>query len=158
MSDQVLVNGNLLSRASCTLKMNGEPFYAWQTIEFGDKRERAYGYGANRSYKPLGKTKGKYTPDPLVIGFLEHASKAVLDSLGKLASDGKSVGEPSVLWTLSIDEPGVASVLNEIEGCTLAELSASVEETAEGIVEKLTFMPMGVKRNGLSLYDQSTGT
>lgn len=157
MSDQVLVNGNVLSRASCTLKMNGEPFYAWQTIEFGDKRERAYAYGANRAYKPLGKTKGKYTPDPLVIGFLEHASDSVLSSLASLAPDGVSVGEPSVLWALSIDEPGVASVLIEVEGCTLAEASASVEETADGIVEKLTWMPMGVKRNGRTLYDSATG-
>lgn len=158
MSDQVLVNGNLLSRASCTLKMAGEPFYAWNTVEYGDKRERSYGWGASRAFKPIGKTKGKYTPNMLVVGFMQHASDACFSSIAKLAPDGKSIGEPSVLWTLSIDEPGVASILVEIEGCTLAELEASVEDTADGIVEKVSFMPMGIKRNGRTLYDQSTGT
>lgn len=158
MSDQVNINGNLLSRASCTLKMEGEPFFAWNTCEYGDKRERAYGWGSNRAFKPIGKTKGKYEPNKFVVGLQQHASLNVLQSLAKLSPDGVSVGEPSVLWTLSIDEPGVASILIELEGCTLEEPTASVEDTPEGIIEKLTFMPMGLKRNGMTLYDSATGT
>lgn len=155
MSDQVRVNGVLFSRASCQLKMEGEPFYGWTAIEYGDKRERAYGYGAGRHGGPRGITKGKYTPDPLVLTVFSDTADAIRSSLAKRASDGKSYGEPAVLWTLSISEPGLTSVLVELEGCVFSEDSGSAEDSADPLSEKLTFMPMRVKRNGRSLYDQS---
>ena len=155
MSDQKRVNGNLYSKASCTLKVAGEIFEGWDAVEFGDKRERAYAFGAGKHGGPRGKTKGRYTPDLLVVTFQTDSAAACRTSLAAKAPDGVSYGEASVLITLTIDEPGLGVQLLEFEDCTLAEDSASVEDSAEHVAEKLSFMPMRVRRNGNSLFDQT---
>jgi len=155
MSDQVRVNGVLLSRASCSLKMDGEPFYGWEAIEYGDKRERAFAYGAGRHGGPRGRTKGKYTANQFVITFQSDTADAVRSSLAKKASDGVSYGEPSVLWTLTISEPGLPSQLIEAEDCTIDEDTSSVEDSADAIKDKIPFQPMRIRRNGRTLYDSS---
>jgi hypothetical protein len=42
MSDQVFVNGRAFSRSSCQLKMEGEEFFGFDTIEFGQSRVPFY--------------------------------------------------------------------------------------------------------------------
>ena len=154
MSDQKRVNGNLFSKASCTLKVDGEVFEGWSTIEYGDKVEAPFAYGAAKHAGPRGTTEGRYTPDPLVIGWHADTAKDVRAKLAQLATDGASIGKPRVLITLTIDEElGVQFV--EFEGCRLREIGNSVDDSAEAVIEKHTFQTLRVKRDGQTIYDQS---
>lgn len=155
MSDQVRVNGNLLARQSCTLKCNNEPFYGWSAIEWSEKRERAYGYGAGRHGGPLGMTPGKYEPGDLVITFFKHTAQAVEVKLAQEANDGTSVGNPSVVWQLTISEPDLATSIVVFEGCRLVERSNSAEDSAEAMQTKHTYKPLRIREDDLTLFDSS---
>jgi hypothetical protein len=155
MSDQVFVNGRAFSRSSCQLKMEGEEFFGFDTIEFGQSRERGIKYGSGKSAGPRARTGGRYKAKELVFGFQLDTAAAVKKSLARRASDGKSYGNPDVLWTLNVEEPGLEPQFYEFLNATLDDEATSVEDSTEGTVEKQTFNPMRIKQNGLSLYDQS---
>ncbi len=155
MSDQVLVQGRLLSRSSCQLKRDGEEFFGWDTMEWGQSRERGKAYGSGKAGGPRGKTGGRYAAKELVIGFHQDTALAVKKSLAREASDSKSYGNVSHMWTLTVSEPGLETQLYEWTGCTLDDESGGAEDSAEKMLEKFTFGPMRMKHNGLSLYDQS---
>lgn len=159
MSDSVLVNGKMYSRTSCKLKRDGEQFFGWDTIEFGQKRERGLAYGSAVSSGARGRTRGRYTANALVIGFHQDTHLAVLESLANEAPDGLSAGETVHNWSLTIDEGitpnGLEPQLHEFLSCTWDEDAASVEDSAEHTVTKDTFTPLRYKLNGITMYDQS---
>lgn len=155
MSDQKRVNGNLYSKNSATIKIEGEVFEGWDSIEFGDKRERPFAFGAAKHGGPRGRTKGRYTPDPLIITAQADTARDIRDKLAGLSPDGASIGEPEVLITLTLSESKLGVSLVEFEACALTEMSDPIEDSAEHSTVKLTFQPMRIKRDGQTLYDSS---
>lgn len=157
MSDQIKVNGALYSRASCQFKMNGEEFFGVDACEFGQARERGLAYGSGKSAGPRGRTRGRYKAKEFVITAQADTALAIKNALADLVADGNSYGNAVVLWTLTISEDGsgLEPQLYEFVDCTLDDEATSVEDSTEHTAEKLTFMPLRMKQNGKSLYDQS---
>jgi hypothetical protein len=155
MADKKRINGNLYSKASATIKIEGEAFEGWATLEYGDKMEAPFAWGAAKHAGPRGTTEGRYTPDNVVIGWHVDTAKDVRAKLAGLAPDGSSIGKPSVTIILTLDETALGVTIVEFESCRLREIGNSVEDSAEATLEKHTYQPLRVKRDGQTLYDQS---
>lgn len=155
MGDKKRVNGALYSKNSAVLDIEGEVFEGWATAEFGDKIEAPFSYGASKHGGPRGTPEGRYTPDPLVVGFQLDTARDVRNKLAGLSPDGKSIGKARVTITLTFDETVLGVGQMQFETCRLTEIGNSVEDSAEGTLEKHTFLPLRILRDGQSLFDQS---
>lgn len=157
MSDATRINGTQISWASLSFKLNGQRYYGITAIEGAtDSRERAYAYGSGRHHAPRGITAGKYTPEPLVITCWKSTAKAIRTDVAARSSDGVSYGSVTDNQiVVQYIEPSDALVTIEVQDCTITKIEASDEEGAEGLSEKITFMPMRIIRDGLTLFDST---
>lgn len=157
MADQYRVNGNVLSWASITLKIDGVPYSGFKLINYGDKRERAYQYGMGRHHGPRGRSHGKYTPEEGKVGGSKSSCAAVRAALAALAQDGKSFGNvPFEVDVLYVEEGSSELTIHDhLEGCVLTGASAQHTEGPEGLEEEMPFSVLRVYWNGLTLFDST---
>lgn len=152
MSDEVRINGLQISWSSLKLKIDGTPYSGVTSIEYADGLETAYAYGMGRDHAPRGMTAGKYTPEPLVLTVATSTSKAIREDLAGKAQPGRGYGSVSVPIIIQYIEPDDAVVTVEALDARLVKVEASNEEGPDALNEKLTFMPMRLVRDGLSLH------
>lgn len=152
MADQIRVNGNQLSWGSIILKVNEERYYGFTSISYGDKRERSYAYGMNRSQAPRGISKGKYTPEVVSLSGWKGSVQTLLQALAA-AGNGTSYGDTVFQIVVQYIETDDTPVTVEIEDCRVTGITSSDEEGPDPLKEELEIMPMRIRRNGLVLFD-----
>lgn len=154
MADQIRVNGNLHSHASITLKVDGEKFYGFTAVEYGDKRERTFKWGMTKDHAPRGRTRGKYQPEP---GKLVGPVSSVQALLAKLAQGnaGGSFGDKEFLAVVQFVEDGEVPVTIELERCVVDGVKDAHSESAEANEQELSLSYFRVLRNGLTLASSS---
>lgn len=152
--DPVRINGKAFSWASTSFKLGSLPITGITDVTYGDKLEKAYAYGMNRSHAPIARTKGKYVPDPLKITVHRHTAHAIREALAKGSPDGKSTGSTSKTVTIQSVEGDLPVQTVEAVGCELAEDTGTHSENADPEKEELTFSVMFYRRNGKTLFDE----
>lgn len=158
MGDAIRTNQNVHSWGSIILKMlDGDRYYGFRAIEYGDKRERVLVYGGGRAHGPRGKTSGKYTPDNVKLTYLKASAQALRDALAARAEDGKSYGNVEFIMVVQTIEPGEIPLTVEIHGCTIDVDSTSHAESADPLEENFELSCRKIIRNGKTLYDQTEG-
>jgi hypothetical protein len=158
MSDAIRVNNNQLSWGSITVKVADERFTGFTSISFSDKRERVKAYGMTRHHAPRGRSRGKYTIDPVKFVGWKSTVQSLRESLAAKASDGKSYGDVEfqiVVDYVESDEMGITVVIHK---CVWASNSSSDEESADPLKEEIEADAMWIERNGCVLFDASEGT
>ena len=93
MSDQIRVNGNQLSWGSIILKLDQDVFTGFTSISFADKRERVKAYGQGRHHAPRGRSRGKYTIEPVKLTGWKDSVQIFRTQLAARSPDGKSYGD-----------------------------------------------------------------
>lgn len=159
MSDQIRVNGNVMSWGSITVKVAGQIFYGFDSISYGDKRERVHVYGMGRHHGPRGRTPGKYTLDRGKIGGFTSSFVELRRYLASLSPDGRSFSNTEFLVTVQYVEPGSSELPLTVEllRTVLTGNTASHSESADPTKEEVEIDYMQILRNGLSMFDQSMG-
>lgn len=160
MADQVRVNGVQLSWSSSKLTIDNETFTGVTSISFGDALETAYAYGMGRSHGPRGRSAGKYTPEPLVLGMWKSSAQELRRMLSERAQQqgrGASYGKAVVPIVLQFIEADDTTVTVEFEECRYTKATESNEEGPDALKEDVEFSPMRIRRNGLVLFDESEG-
>jgi hypothetical protein len=152
MGDTVRVNGVQISWSSVKLKIGGTPYTGITAVEYADGVEKSYAYGMGRHHAPRGITRGKYTPEPFVLTAWASTAKAIREDLNAKAS-GRGISNVPVAIVLQYVEKDDAVITIEALDARLTKNEASNEEGPDALSEKLTFMPMRIKRNGVALYD-----
>lgn len=154
MSDEVRVNGNQLSWGSITVKIDQEKYHGFTAISFGDKRERTYAYGINRSQAPRGRSRGKYTPEPVSLTGWKGSVQQLLQALAD-AAQGSSYGDYQFDIVVEYFEEDDTPITVELEDCVVTGVTASEEEGPDPLKTELEISTMRVRRNGLVLFDDS---
>ena len=152
MSDDIRVNGKIHSWGSITLKIGEERFTGVTAISYGDSRERVKAYGMARSQAPRGRSRGKYSTDPVV--FTCHKSTAQLIRQ-KLAEEGGGEGYGDVEFQIVVEyfEASDEPITVEIEDCVYTKSSSSEQEGPDPLTEDVECDCMLIRRNGLVLFD-----
>lgn len=160
MSDQIRVNGNQLSWGSITCKAGGVLYTGFTSITFSDKRERVLAYGMGAHHAPRGRSRGKYTPDPVKLVGWRASVAALRKQLAELSADGISYGD--VEWEITAqyfennDNDGQPLIV-VAERCVWTSNNAADEENPDPLKEEIEALPMLIRRNQYTLFDSSQG-
>ncbi len=135
-----LISGVRHDFSSIELKLNGQIFVGFKSINYSRTRSRTMVYG--NSPDPIGKTRGtnEYSADVEV--YLAEWN-AFQDSLGAGYGD-----QPfQVLVTYSND--GFDTIQDVIRGCTIDGLEVSQSQGSDPLVRKFDMSPLKILFNGL---------
>ncbi|MBX3204005.1 MAG: hypothetical protein KF764_02990 [Labilithrix sp.] len=148
----IRLNGYAYSWASIIFKVNFVPYLGLKSIDFGDSIEEELIYGSNRAGIPIARTAGKYTPGDLTVGALNGTAQTIMESLGLLGIG--AISKPEVMCTLTLSEFGKPDTTYTFNRCRMVAPKDSPSEGVEGLTTDLTFKPMWIERNGLTLFDR----
>lgn len=135
------INGKEFSWASIELRMDGAaPMVGFTAIKYPWTVERSHVFGAYR--KPLGMTRGKFTPGDASITMNESEFR-VLSS---------TAGWCDVVRTIVVQyaEPGLPTYTDTIVGVRFTGADPGGEEGSEGLKREVSFKFMDIKLNGVS--------
>jgi hypothetical protein len=157
MSDQIRINGNLFSWGSIICKVDGDLFSGFNSITYGDKRERVKGYGMARHHVPRGRSAGKYTTEAGKLGGTLDAVHALREKLASLSPDKISYGNAAFLITVQYVESDLLPLHIDLVRCVIVGDTTSHEEGPDPLKGELEFDYFYILRNGLTLFDASKG-
>jgi hypothetical protein len=158
MADQIRVNGNLLSWGSIIVKIDGDRYHGITSIAYADKRERVKGYGSARHQGPRGRSRGKYSTEPVKVTGFRSSLQAMRVALAAKAGDNTSYGDAEFDVVIQYVEADETPITVELERCVWTSNSATDEEGADPLKEDVEFDCMLIRRNGLVLFDASEGS
>lgn len=157
MSDAIRVNDNMFSWGSIIAKVAGERYYGFESIAYGDKRERAKSWGMGRHQAPRGRSRGKYTVEPVKLGGPKGTVSALRAGIATLAADSKSYGNVEFQIIVQYIEIGEIDQCVEINRVVWVSNSVTDAEGQEVLKEEAELDAMYIIRNGLTLFDGTEG-
>lgn len=157
MSDAFSINGNQISWGSLILKLDGQRYYGYSGISYGEKLETVFGYGMGRHQAPRGRSAGKYSTEPIKIKGPKSSFEALRQALARKSASGRSYGTVAFSGILQAVEPGEPSITVELSDMRWSESAANHEESADPLTEEHTFTCMKIRTNGLVMFDDSAG-
>ena len=157
MADPIRVNNNQLSWGSITLKLNGDLFTGFTSISYSDKRERVKAYGMGRHQAPRGRSRGKYTVEPVKLVGWKGSIAILRAALAAAAPGGRKYGDTEFQIVVLYSEPDDQNVEVELNRCVWTGESTADEEGSDPLKEEIEVDCMYIRRNGLVLFDDSEG-
>lgn len=158
MSDQIRVNGNIHSWGSIVVKLDGEKFYGFTAIKYGDSRERAKAYGMGKHHAPRARTRGKYSTEPVGLTGPKSTVQALRDALAAKSQGGTSYGDVEFDVVVQFIETDDTPLTVEIEQCVWTKNTEGHEEGTDPLSDEIELDCMRIRRNGKVLFDESRGT
>jgi hypothetical protein len=158
MADLRRVNGAQISWGSLVVKVNGDRFYGFTSIDYGDKLEVAYAYGMGRHQMPRGRSRGKYVPDPVKLKGPKASCEALRQALAAGSPTGTSYGVTEFEISVSYSESFEPPLSVDIGGCRYVGTKEAHAEGSEVLEDEIEISPMSIRRNGLVLFDESEGS
>lgn len=158
MGDSVRVNGNIMSWGSIRVKIATDTFYGFTSISYADKRERAKVYGMGRHHAPRGRTRGKYSTEPVKLKGPKDTIDALRAKLASLSPSGTTYGDTEFEIVVQYVEADIAPITVEINSCVYSGTSSSEEEGPDALQEEIEIDCMTIRRNGLALFDDTEGS
>lgn len=157
MSDAIRVNGNQLSWGSITVKCDAERFSGFVSIKYADKRERVKAYGMGRHHAPRGRSRGKYSTDPVTLSGWKASCQELRRQLAALSPNGESYGDVEFQIVVQYVEADETPITVELERCVITGGTSSEDEGPDPLKEDMEIDCMLIRRNGLVLFDNSEG-
>lgn len=134
------VNGVRHSFTSIELKLNGQIFVGFKSINYSRSRSRSQVYG--NSPDPLGKTQGtnEYSADVEIYLAEWNAFQASL---------GAGYGDAFFQVLVTYSANGFDTIQDVINGCTIDGLEVSQSQGPDPLVRKFEMSPLKILFNGL---------
>lgn len=134
-----LINGTRHSFSSIELKLNGNIFIGFKSINYSRSRSRTAVYG--NSPDPIGKTRGtnEYTAD--VELYLAEWNQF-------MESIGEGYGDVFFQVLVTYSENGFDTIQDTINGCTIDGLEVSQSQGSDPLVRKFEMSPLKSLFNG----------
>jgi hypothetical protein len=160
MAGPLRVNNALYSWEDCLFKVDnqqttplGNP---WNVValDFAEKRERKVVYTNRRSGRPRGKTRGKYSVEPVTMKLLKAQSMELLAYL-QLSAGGLSYGDTQFGLTVQVSTPlviGSIPITIVLADCTVDGVKDGFEEGVDELLDEVTIGALSCTRNGLKLW------
>lgn len=157
MSDPIRVNGVMYSWGSLVFTLDGERYYGFTAVGFGEKREYGKAWSMARHHAPIGRSSGKYTPDVLKVTGWKHSILALKTALGLKSSNQIAYGNVEFQGLLQYIEPDQTEITWNFDRLKWAANTVSHEESPDPLKADFELDVMGLRENGLTLYDSTDG-
>lgn len=154
MADPAIINGNLPSWSSITIKIGERRINGVTAISYGDSRERTKGYGTGKSHAPIGETGGVYSTKPCTMTLYKHTAAEVRQALADEAGTS-SFGNTRFEISVSYSETGLPAITDTIKGCKISDQNSSNDNGGDPTSEDMEFSCMSIKWNGLTLHEEN---
>jgi len=158
------INGNEFSWGEVTLAIGDLVITVFTEISYSDKLEPVFTYGAGSAYKPRSQTRGKYSCDNVKAKLVRDEAKLLRQTLASQSASGTSYGMvliPVITVQFIIPaQPGDSASVDrahthELLKCRYIMVGDSSTESADGQTEDAEFSCFGIRRDGLTLYEES---
>lgn len=154
MADELRINGVSHSWGSCKFTLDGENYTGITSIAYGDVVEVEKGYGMGKAQKPRARSRGKYTPDNVVIKAQRSTAQEIRDQLYEASGRrGTTLAEVPIVLQFIEDEETPITI--EFEACRLVSDKASDEEGPAILTDDLEFDTMAIYRNGIPMFEEN---
>lgn len=157
MADTIRVNGNVHSWGSIIFKIKDEKYHGADSITYGDKRERVEFTGMGKSQAPQGRSRGKYTTDVSKVSWRKGSAQSLRDALAAISPNGQNYGDVEFECVIEFVEEGDVPMVVELRRCVVVEDAANHSEGGDPLKDEISFKPMFIVRNGVTLFDSSEG-
>jgi len=157
MADEIRVNGNQHSWGSIFLKFDGDRYFGFTAINFSDSRERVKAHGMGRHQGARGRSRGKYDTEPVSLTGWKGAVQQLRQALAD-AGDGESYGDTPFEIVVQYVEADDTPITVTIEDCRWSKNSTADEEGPDPLKEEIEIDCMRIRRNTLTLFDNSEGS
>jgi len=157
MSDQFRINGNMVSWASISLSAGINKYTGFNSITYGDKRERVEGYGMGRSHAPRGRSAGKYSTEVSKLRGPKSTIEALRSDLALLSPDQRSYGNIEFVCSVRFIEVGDTIMNVVLHKCVLITDMSQHEESPDPLFDEIEIKPLYIVRNGKTLFDSTMG-
>ena len=152
MADPIIVNNNQISWGSIIFKLRGERYNGFTAISYADKRERVKAYGMGRAHAPRGRSRGKYTVEPVKVTGWKASVQIFREALALSSADGLSYGDVEFEGLVQYIEPTEVEINVELNRLVWASNTSSDEENPDPLKEDVEFDAMFIRRNGMTLF------
>lgn len=152
MADPIIVNNNQISWGSIVFKLDGERYTGFTAISYADKRERVKAYGMGRAHAPRGRSRGKYTVEPVKVTGWKNSVQIFRAALALKSPDGLSYGDVEFEGLVQYIEPSETEINVELNRLVWASNTSSDEENPDPLKEDVEFDAMFIRRNGMTLF------
>jgi hypothetical protein len=152
--DKVYVNGNGFDFGSVTALIDGDVLNGFKSLNYSEKRERTFGYGAGKSRTPRVRTRGKYSAEASLTLFKDSA-ESFRQRLAAKANG--SYGSAEFSLSAQYFENGSDFVNVQLVRCCIAANEAKDEEGTDPLYEDFPLSVFYITKNGLTLFDSSGG-
>lgn len=127
--------------SATVLRIDGQQFVGYKSIEMSRTRERAVVKGANAD--PLGKTRGSNSYKMTVEVYVAEFKAFLLDHFG--------AGYGDVMFAAEVDvtEGGYDTQTHRAEGCSVDSTDASWSQGTDPLTAKVDFGPVKIKFAGV---------
>lgn len=157
MADKIRVNQNIYSWGSISLKVADEDFHGFTMIKYGQKRTRTKIWGTGKHHAPRGRSRGKYETTDGGLKGPKSTIQALREKLASLSADGVSYGDVEFMVVANYVEADESPITVELFQCVISTEDTSEEENPDPLQEEIGLDYMYVKKNGLTLFDNSDG-
>lgn len=155
MADAIRVNQNVYSWGSIEIKVADETFSGFTAVKYGDKRTRTKIYGQGKAHAPRGRSRGKYETSDGSLKGAKSTIQALRAKLASLSADGVSYGDVEFPIVINYVESDETPITVDLLRCVLTGGDTQEEENPDPLQEEIGIDYMYVKRNGLTLFDNS---
>lgn len=136
-----LINGVRHSGSSVELKLNGQVYVGFKSINYARKRNRTMVKGPHPD--PIGKTQGsnEYTGDCEL--YLAEYNRLITDM-------GNGYGDVQFIVTVTYSLNGFDTIVDTLTGCSIDSTdSSNSTDSSDPTVRKFDLNPVKIKFNGL---------
>ncbi len=162
MIDFVRLNNRVVSAKSVSFTIGGVPYQGITACDYSEKMDKELVYDSDMSGGPVGMTSGKYGAEPASITMLKDVftikflTQFGILSAANLAPGAWGQAPPFPIGIQYVELP-IPPITDLLSGC---EITGAKDTYAEGInaaVVVLTFQPMSMSRNGLTMFNRIRG-
>jgi hypothetical protein len=132
-------------------KVQGVTFRGIKAIDYGEKRERAKAWGMGRDYAPMGRTSGKYTPDPLKLTIFKSS---LAEFLLMFTGPTGTLNQEREIVLQYVEVGTEAPMTVEFRRAVIASRHTALDESPEASVEEIELDVMSMSENGLTLHER----
>ncbi len=162
MIDFVRLNNRVMSAKSLSVGIAEVPYQGILALDYADKMDKELVYDLDPSGGPVGMTYGKYGAEQASMTMLKDVfTQKFLPQMGILSAANLAPGSwgQALPFPISVQyiELPMLPCLDLLEGI---EILGAKDAYAEGIgaaVVVITFQPMLISRNGLTLFNRARG-
>lgn len=156
MTDLIRISNDILSWHSQLLKIDGIPFNGFTALNHGEKRERTIVHAGRRDGRPVGKTAGKYSANPIALTMLRDSADKLTTYL--TAKGLGSYGDAEfVLFMQAIEAKAGALITVVATGCTIDSINEPSQEGIDPLLTEFEIGAMELTKNGKRLWSVVRG-